>query len=48
MAIPSYPRGGAYLDTAEKAMAKGVAAPEALLPTTGDKNQPIEGNAMAE
>jgi hypothetical protein len=48
MAILSYPHGGAYGDTTDKAMAEGVAAPEALLPTTGDKNQPIEGNAMAE
>jgi hypothetical protein len=43
MAILSYPRGGAYFDTAEKAMAKGMATPEALLPTTADKNRSKAG-----
>jgi hypothetical protein len=37
-----------YGDTADKAIAEGVAAPKALLPKTTAKNQSIEGSGMAE
>jgi hypothetical protein len=42
MAILSYPRGGTHGDTADKPIAKAVAAPKARLPRTTGENQPIE------